>query len=75
MNNNRKNFQLIWGWALVIIGVAVFIRIPQVLPKIEQIKLYASTIPYIKFCLYILGILLVTGGSKKIFDHYKKEKR
>jgi hypothetical protein len=72
MKNNKLNIQLIWGAALLLVGVGVFIRIPQVMPKIEQIDQYASILPYIRFCFYLLGTLLVSAGVKKIFDQYKK---
>jgi hypothetical protein len=72
MNRNKSMYQLIWGWLLVLAGVGVFFRIPQVMPKIEQISQYAPVLPYIKFCLYLLGVILSGGGAKKILEYYKK---
>lgn len=72
MNNNKSIVQLVWGWALFLVGIGVFFRIPQIVPKIEQIKQYAQVMPYIKFCLYMLGIFLVAGGARKIYHYYKK---
>ena len=73
MNKSKSNVQLVWGWALFLVGIAMFFRIPQLVPKIEQIKQNAPIMPYIKFCLYMLGIFLVAGGAKKIYNYYKKE--
>lgn len=64
--------QLIWGWLLVLAGAGVFFRIPQVMPEIEQIRQYTPVLPYIRFCLYLLGIILLGGGAKKIFNYFKK---
>jgi hypothetical protein len=72
MNRNKSMYQLIWGGLLVLAGVGVFFRIPQVMPKIEQIRQYTPVLPYVRFCLYLLGIILLGGGAKKIFNYYKK---
>lgn len=69
---NKSIVQLIWGFALVLAGVGVFFRIPQVMPKVEKIEQFKEGIFFIRFCFYLLGILLIGGGVKKIFDHYKK---
>jgi hypothetical protein len=72
-NVKNKTFtQIIWGVALVFAGTAVFFRIPQVMPKIEKIQQFSSAMVYIRFCFYLLGVLLVGGGSKKIYDNYRK---
>ena len=69
---NKTFVQIIWGVALVFAGLAVFFRIPQVMPRIEKIEQFSSAMVYIRFCFYLLGILLVGGGSKKIYDNYRK---
>jgi len=70
MGKHRSIVQLIWGVMLVLAGIGVFVRIPQVMPKIKQIEHFSSVMPFIYFCFYLLGILLIAGGSKKIYDHY-----
>ena len=80
-DNNLKNtkrqskttVQLIWGVALVIMGIGVFFRIPQVMPKIAKIEQFSQVMFFIRFCFYLMGILLVGGGSKKIYHYYDKE--
>ncbi len=64
--------QLIWGVALVLAGVGVFYRIPQVWPEIEKIEFFSSVLPFIRFCFYLIGIMLVGGGTKKIYENYFK---
>ena len=72
MAKNRAVVQMVWGVALVLAGIGVFFRIPQVMPRIKQIEQFSSIIGFIYFCFYLLGILLIIGGSKKIYDYYQK---
>lgn len=71
VGKNKKVFQLVWGIALVLAGIGVFYRIPQVIPKIEQIKQFSSIMFFIRFCFYFLGVLLIGGGAKKLYDNYQ----
>lgn len=68
---DKKKLQILWGAALIMAGLGVFYRIPQVMPKIETIESFASALPIIKFCFYFLGVLLIFGGGKKIYENYK----
>ncbi len=58
--------QLVWGVALVLVGIAVFFRIPQVMPQLAQMGQSGATLVFIRICFYIMGILLIGGGAKKI---------
>lgn len=71
-DKNKLFVQMIWGVVLVLAGIGVFFRIPQVMPRIEKMEQFSSAIFFIRFCFYFLGILLVGGGSKKIYDNYRK---
>jgi len=68
---NKKITQIIWGVRLVLAGTGVFFRIPQGRPKIEKIEEYSQIMSFIYFCFYLIGILLVVGGLKKIYNNYK----
>lgn len=72
MLKNRNRVQLVWGIALVLAGIGVFFRIPYVMPKVEMIEQFAGVLFFIQASFYLLGILLVSGGAKKIFDHTLK---
>lgn len=74
MSEKRTNVQIIWGIALLLMGMGVFFRIPQVMPVIEQMDQYAPVLPYIRFCLYFMGVFLAAAGIKKIYDHVKTAK-
>ena len=71
-DKNKVYIQLSWGTLLILAGIGVFFRIPQVMPQIKQIEYFASIIWFVYFCFYMLGILLILGGSKKIYTNYKK---
>jgi hypothetical protein len=69
---NKIVVHIIWGIALVLAGIGVFYRIPQVMPKIEKFKQFSSVMLFVRFSFYFLGVLLIGGGSKKIYDIYRK---
>ena len=64
--------QVVWGVALVLAGLGVFYRIPQVMPNIEQIPKFAAASGFIRFCFYFIGVFLIGGGCKKLFGEYRK---
>ncbi len=72
MFENKKPLQMIWGILLFLAGVGVFIRIPQVMPQIEKIELYLPVLLFIRLCFYLIGILLIGGGLKKIYLYSRK---
>ena len=72
MPKTRNIIQLVWGIALVFAGIGVFFRIPYVMPKVETIEQFAASMFFVRVSFYILGIFLISGGAKKIFDHYRK---
>ena len=69
---SKPVIQLIYGIALTLAGIGVFYRIPQVMPRVEQIQQFASVIGFIRFSFYLMGVLLIGGGLKKIYGNYKK---
>ena len=71
-NRSKIYMQLIWGALLLLAGVGVFFRIPQVIPQIKEIQTFASIIGFIYFCFYLLGVLLIAGGARKIYENVKK---
>ncbi len=75
MTVSRDKAQLIWGIVLALVGVGVFFRIPQVMPRIEQIPHFSSITIFIRFCFYLMGVMLIGGGIKKIFSESECTKR
>ena len=74
-DKNRLYLQLVWGALLLLAGIGVFYRIPQVIPQLKEIPTFASIIGFIYFCFYLLGVLLMVGGGRKIYENVKKLKR
>lgn len=64
--------QMIWGTALVLAGIGVFYRVPQVMPRIATIEQFAPIQVYIRFCFYFMGVLLIGGGIKKLYANIRK---
>jgi len=75
MSDKKSNFQIVWGIALVMMGIMVFFRIPQVIPEIEQIGTFSSSIGFIKFCFYFMAVMLVAGGGKKLYRQFAGPKK
>ena len=68
---SNDKVQLIWAAALILMGVAVFFRIPQVMPKLAEMGHSAATIGFVRVCFFIIGFLLVGGGVKKLMHQFK----
>lgn len=64
---DKKKFRFYYGIILIAVGLGVFYRIPQVIPKIETIEFFRQKIFLVKFCFYILGLFLVWAGGIRIF--------
>jgi hypothetical protein len=73
MNPSHSPKQLTWGILLVAAGVGVFFRIPQVMPRLEQIQHFAAAPTLVRLCFYLMGILLIGGGSKKIIHYFRRD--
>ncbi len=69
-----KNVQLLWAVALILAGLGVFYRIPQVMPRVREIAYFSGIMPFIYFCFYLMGILLVGGGVKKLIGLCRRRK-
>lgn len=72
MEDKKNKLQLIWGILLLLAGVGVFFRIPQVMPEIKKIEHFASYMIFIYFCFYLIGVLLIVGGGRKIYSYLKQ---
>jgi cobalamin biosynthesis protein CobD/CbiB len=75
MPNKKDKLQLIWGILLLLAGIGVFFRIPQIMPEIKKIEHFAAYIPFIYFSFYLIGILLVVGGGRKVYRYTQKTKQ
>ncbi|MDA3898388.1 MAG: hypothetical protein PF482_19805 [Desulfobacteraceae bacterium] len=69
MDNNNK-VQLIWGCALVLMGVAVFFRVPAVIEEISETFDLNSGFYFFRFSFYLIAAILIGGGVKKIQNYW-----
>jgi hypothetical protein len=65
----KNKIQLIWGIALLVVGIAVFFRVSQVMPQIAEIPQFSSVLIFIRISFYIIGFVLVGGGVRKIWAY------
>lgn len=72
MKDTKNTFQFIWGILLLLAGIGLFFRIPQMMPAIKEIEHFTRYIFFIYFCFYLVGILLIVGGGRKIYNHLKR---
>jgi choline-glycine betaine transporter len=66
--NKNNIIQFVWGIALTLVGLIMLIRIPARMAEIEL--QFSSGISFLRFSLYLISILLMGGGAKKIHSTY-----
>lgn len=64
--DNTQIFQLLWGCALLLMGIAFFLRIPEIINRFADREHFFGTW-YVMLSLYLVSIMLVGGGGKKIY--------
>jgi hypothetical protein len=65
--------QPVWGLALLAMGVAFFFQIPDIMSRISEISYFYGVLTFMRICLYIMSILLVGGGIRKLKALKKKK--
>lgn len=58
---------MIWGIALAAVGIALFFRVPETMPKLMDRLNFAAGQGVLSFCLYFVAVILVGGGVIKIY--------
>ncbi len=67
MRSYQDIFHTIWGIALVLMGVGLFFRVPYVMEQVATIAYFAPVALFIRICFYIIGLVLIGGGIKKLY--------
>ncbi|CAN2042554.1 hypothetical protein GMMP15_850030 [Candidatus Magnetomoraceae bacterium gMMP-15] len=62
--------QIVWGIALTLMGIMVIYKIPE---KFQGMGEMSTNNPFAKLCFYLIGIMLILGGLKKLYDQYTKK--
>ncbi|MDY0161748.1 hypothetical protein [Desulfobotulus sp.] len=70
--DNKNPLDILWAMALIGAGIGVFIRIPQVMPGILEMEIFAGSGFFIRLCFYLMGIILIGGGVRKLWYRFFK---
>jgi hypothetical protein len=72
--DNKRNFQMIWAVALILMGIAVFFRVPAVAEKMAGAFDTNAGLYFFRFSFYLIAVILIGGGIKKIFKFWPSDK-
>jgi len=72
MTNDKSLIQIIWGIALVLAGIGIFFAMPQKAAQLQQMQVSPFFINFTRFSFYLIAVLLIGGGAKKIYENYQK---
>lgn len=72
MSDFKKTLQTMWGVLLFLAGFAMFVTIPG---RVQDMQ--ASGIGFfgMKFMFYLISVLLMAGGGKKVFEYSRKSRK
>ena len=72
MSEKQSTVQLVWGIALAAAGVGLFFRLPERIPQLlETYGSFAAMKYFVYFVCYLVAVLLIIGGSRKIYAYFK----
>ena len=66
----KKIIQLIWGIILTGAGIGIFLVMPHKMAQLQQAGRTDFFILLTRLCFYLIAILLVGGGVKKVYGFY-----
>ena len=67
-----NTIQMVYGFLLAAAGISIFLRFDQVIPpKLGQFSTFSGAMWFIRFCFYLMGIILIGGGARKIGHYFK----
>ena len=73
-SRHRAVFQVVWGAALLLAGIGVLYRIPAVMQKVVTIEQFAAASWMVRLSFYLLALILIGAGAKKIGDNLHRAK-
>jgi hypothetical protein len=72
MGEKQSSIQLVWGLLLVLAGIGVVVRASLLESQIKTVAGHPATEVFIRICFYVMAILLIGGGIRKIRGYLKK---
>jgi len=71
---DKPSFTFYYGIILIVVGIGVFMRIPQLMPQVSAIEFFSDKTAIVRFCFYLLGGSLILAGGIRVFKNYKSPK-
>ncbi|MBW2410955.1 MAG: hypothetical protein JRF72_14240 [Deltaproteobacteria bacterium] len=71
MDRSQAIYHVVWGALLLLMGVLLIIQVPQVMERITRIEYHRFVLWFIRIIIYIIALLLIGGGARKIYENYK----
>jgi hypothetical protein len=72
MSDVKKTLQLVWGVLLFLAGFAMFVTIPG---RVQDMQATGMNFFGMKFMFYLISVLLMMGGGKKVYDFSRKARK
>lgn len=72
--DHKNRFQLIWAAALILMGVGMFFRVPVVVEKMAGAFDTTAGLYFFRFSFYLIAVILIGGGIKKIQKFWPSDK-
>jgi hypothetical protein len=69
----KNHFQLVWAGILMSTGIAVLLEIPRKMSQLVQLWQSPSKIWAARICFYLMGILLIGGGIRKLIQYFQSD--
>ena len=74
MDKSKAVYHVVWGALILLMGVLLFIQVPQVMERITQIEYHRFVLWFIRIIIYLIAVLLIGGGARKIYENWKQLK-
>ncbi|MBS0013229.1 MAG: hypothetical protein KFF46_04585 [Desulfobacterales bacterium] len=72
--SGREMIQLVWGAALLLMGVAFFFRIPLIMEQVAEIDHFDSVRVFLHIAFYLMAVILAGGGIQKLYRFWQTQK-
>lgn len=71
LDKKKIIFNIIYGIAMVSMGVMMFVTIPSKMAELEKVQ-SAPVMYFARFSLYFASVVLFFGGMKKFIGNYRR---
>jgi len=68
---DKKKLKFYYGLVLIVVGLGVLYRIPQVTQQVQAIEFFSQKMVLVRFSFYVLGGLLILAGGIRLYQNYK----